>query len=80
MAEPIDLDGILLTVETVKVYREFAQRVAQFLADKGVAPKSIPDEQARVEENGSLTVFVAIPNGEISMSVPPEHWARRALK
>jgi hypothetical protein len=38
----------------------------------------IPDEQGRIEDDGNLTIFVALPDGrEIALRVPREHWAQR---
>ena len=41
-------------------------------------PEEIPDEQGRLETDGSLTIFVVLPNGEeMSLRVPPDQWSWR---
>ena len=38
-------------------------------------PPIIPGEQGRIEDDGSLTIFVTLPSGgEVSMNVPEERW------
>ena len=72
----VDLDETLISPVMFRAYQAFAERVAATLVGSGVDPRSIPDEQGRIEANGSLTIFVQLPNGiEVSMSVPKEHWA-----
>ena len=72
-----DLDLVLLTPEVVRVWKfEVAPRAAAMCAAAGIKPTQIPDERGRVEEDGSLTIYVALPGGgEVGMSVPPDHWA-----
>ena len=74
----IDLAETLISPAAFHAYSDFAKRIVLALAAGGLAvdPKKIPDEQGRVEKDGSLTVFVKLPNGvEVSMSVPKDHWA-----
>jgi len=74
----IDLAETLITPAAFRAYREFAERALVALAEAGITvdPKAIPDEQGRVEADGSLTIFVEIPNvGEVSMSIPKGQWA-----
>lgn len=58
-------------------YREFADRVAALVLAVGIKSEEISDERVRVEENGSLVVYVTLAqeNGEVSMTIPPNHWA-----
>jgi hypothetical protein len=38
----------------------------------------IPDESGRIEDDGSLTIFGALPDGsEASLTVLPGEWMRR---
>ncbi|NBD73709.1 hypothetical protein GVX82_01560 [Patescibacteria group bacterium] len=75
----IDLDAVNLTAEAVAAYQQLAERVGAALAQLGISPEEIPDEQGRLMTDGSLEVFVTLPggHGEISMTIPPEHWAWR---
>lgn len=78
MSNVIDLDDVMLSREVFDVWNEFAKRTATQLQSLGVTdPSQVPDEQGRVNADGSLTIFVALPNGEVSMTVPKEHWAYR---
>jgi hypothetical protein len=73
----IDLDEVLISPVAFREYHEFAKRIARALGESGLMPnpENIPDEQGRVEADGSLTIFVRLPNGiEVSMRVPKEHW------
>ena len=76
MDEIDDLDFVLLTPAVVRAWKEeIAPRAARELATAGYTD-SIPDEQGRVEADGSLTIFVALPGGvEVTMSVPAGQWA-----
>lgn len=72
----IDLDDVLLSPVVFDAWHEFARRIAEQLKLLGVSdPSQIPDEQGRVNDDGTLTIFVTLPNGEVSMVVPKEHWA-----
>lgn len=57
-----------------------AARIAAILPSLGIAPGDIPDEKARIENDGSLTIFVGLPIGEVSLRVPPGQWAYRFPK
>lgn len=74
----IDLDDVMISPLAQKTWQEFARRVAAQLRLLGVTdPSQVPDEQARVNPDGTLTVFVTLPNGEVSMEIPKEQWAYR---
>lgn len=39
-------------------------------------PSDIPDELARVEPDGTLTLYVVMPDGaELTMRIEPQEWA-----
>jgi hypothetical protein len=76
----IDLDDVLTTQAALAAWEDFARRIGEAirLMDRTIDPKSIPDEQARVEADGSLTVYVVVPGlGEMSLTLPPDQWARK---
>ena len=83
MSSEVDLDAVALTPAAVAAYREFAEQVARALSLSGIVSDAadLPDERVRMEGDGSLTVYVTLPEGkgEISMTIPPGHWgwARR---
>ncbi len=83
MSSEVDLDAVDFTSAAVAAYLEFAERVELALSLAGIVrdASDLPDEQARMEGDGSLTVYVALPQGkgEVSMTIPPGHWgwARR---
>ena len=75
MSEHIDLDAILLTPAIVREYREFADRVAQAIVAARIDPVTIPDEQALLKDDGSITVFVRVSGKfEMEFSIPKDHW------
>lgn len=75
----IDLDDVLLTVTAVNQWHAFAGQVAAGIRALGITdPEQIPIEQGRVNPDGTLTIFVTLPQGEVSMVVPREHWAYRS--
>jgi hypothetical protein len=57
---------------TPVVWRAWHALVARSLPRlQGLDPAAIPDEAGRIEPDGSLTIFVPLPNGsEIVMPVP----------
>ncbi len=75
MNNVIDLDDVLLSRDVFSAWNEFAQRIAMQLQSLSITdPSQIPDEQGRINTDGSLTIFVTLPNGEVSMIVPKGHW------
>lgn len=80
MSRIIDLDAVFVSLAVYHGWMEVVQNAMRELAQRGVAldPKTIPDEQARVEDDGALTIFVDAPEiGHLEMRVPPEHWTWR---
>lgn len=81
MAKEIDLDEIMLSQAAAAAWYEMAGRVATALQHIGKMrgkTLSIPDERARVNDDGTLTIFVNIPGIiDVSMDVPAENWAHR---
>lgn len=76
MSKVIDLDGVLLSPATVDAWRELAARAAIGL--RNIEARDIPDEQVRVNDDGTLTIFVKVPDViDISMDVPADQWAYR---
>lgn len=76
----VDLDNLLLSPEVVVAWTEVARGVVAALALAGqrIDPSQIPDEQARVEDDGSLTIFCEILGiGELSLKVPAGAWGWR---
>lgn len=74
----IDLDKVLFSEEAVAAWMSIVPRVALAFQAVGICPEEIPDEQARIESDGSLTIFMEIPGGrgEVSLTIPPGAWAR----
>ncbi len=83
MSSEVDLDAVALTPAAVAAYRDLAERVARALSLGGIVrdAANLPDERARMESDGSLTVYVTLPEGkgEVSMTILPGQWgwARR---
>jgi len=76
----VDLDRVNITPEVYRAWHEKARRAVDKIAAKGTVfrPEEIPDEQAREESDGSLTIFVVLPNGEeVNTRVAPGQWAWR---
>lgn len=81
MATEIGLDGVVLSTAAVVAWREIAAQAAitlQRLGEMRAKTFSIPDERARINDDGTLTIFVNIPGAiDISMDVPAGHWDYR---
>ncbi len=83
MSSEVDLDAVALTPAAVAAYCDFAERVARALSLGGIVSDAadLPDERAKVGGDGSLTVYVTLPEGkgEVSMTIPSGQWgwARR---
>jgi len=76
MAEEIDLDLVALTPAVVEAWQEVAQSAFALAHSGRVGPAEIPDEQARVNDDGTLTIFVSIPGViDVSLDVPADQWA-----
>ena len=79
----IDLDLVNISVNVYQAWKCLARQAVKNLAARGILlrPEEIPDEQGRLETDGSLIVFVVLPNGEeVSLRVPPGQWAWRFPK
>jgi len=66
-------------MDRVSIRRDAAERwwllMQHALPRQGIDPYSLPEEQARVEPDGALTLCIALPNGgEANMRVAPEEW------
>ena len=73
MAQIIPLESVVLTEQVKDAWLALAAQAVDRLA--GVDPQDIPDEQARIEEDGTLTIFVEVPNIlSLSLSVPAGEW------
>lgn len=78
MSREISLDSISLAPAAIAAWGEICRREAGKL--QGIKPSEIPDERVRENDDGTLTIYVTLPDGgEISMVVPAEHWAGGTL-
>jgi hypothetical protein len=79
MTKEVNLDGIILSEAAVVAWHEMAGKVAIALQHIGKMREkiiSVPDERVKVNDNGTLTIFVNIPDViDISMDVPADHWS-----
>ena len=71
------LSRVALSHSAVKRWHAKAGELAREARKHGVRrPADIPDELARVEADGALTLYVPMPDGtELSMRVEPREWA-----
>lgn len=71
------LSRVVLSLAAVNRWHAKARELAQEARNHGVrTPADIPDELARVETDGALTLYVPMPDGaELSMRVEPHEWA-----
>ena len=75
MAKEISLDQVSLSSSAVIAWKTICWRAARGLVT-GVDPTQISDERVRLEDDGTLTIFVTLPSGgEVAMGVPVGHWA-----
>ena len=78
--EEIDLDCVNISPAAYQAWQEIAKRVAIIASQLHIESEEIPDEKARVEDDGSLSVFVQLSIGDVSLRVPPGQWERRFPK
>lgn len=71
------LSRVALSRAAVDRWHTKARELAHEDRKNGVRrPSDIPDELARVEADGALTIYVPMPDGaELSMRVEPNEWA-----
>jgi hypothetical protein len=71
------LSRVALSHSAVKRWHERAGDLAREARKHGVRqPTNTPDELARIEADGALTLYVPMPDGaELSMRVEPHEWA-----
>ena len=66
------LDGILLAPEVVERWSDVCHSPDTLMLARGV--KKVPNEQAKVNPDGTLTIFVKLSGTEIAMVVEKEEW------
>lgn len=81
MPKTVNLDDVLISPAAYAALHEIASRAAAAMSELGVPAEAIGIERARIEDDGSLTIFVEVSEGygieEVSMTVPPDHWSPR---
>ena len=77
MTDDDTLSRVALAATAVERWHAAARRLVIEAQTHGVRrPADIPDELARVEPDGALTIYVPMPDGaEVSMRVEPDEWA-----
>jgi len=71
------LELIDITPRAFAAYQAFVRRLVRALAtiDK-ITPEEIPDEQAKEQEDGSLLVWIDLPQGKrVEFVIPKGDWA-----
>ena len=69
------LDKVLLSEDASRSWHNHAASPQVQSLLKGIRPSDIPDEDARLEADGSLTIFIILPTGvEIRMNISPSDW------
>ncbi|TSC56561.1 MAG: hypothetical protein Greene071421_134 [Parcubacteria group bacterium Greene0714_21] len=76
MPEEIDLDQVSVSPNMHSTWEAITTSMAELLHRHGILLSEV-DEKARVEGDGSLTIFAKLPMGEVSLRVPPREWAYR---
>jgi len=72
------LDNVLLSRWAYDTWIDRASQAAQSLKGAGVDPETIPDEMAKPLPDGSLLIWVDVPNHErVELVVPKGHWTWR---
>lgn len=74
------IDRIVLTPEMVSAWTEVCRQARREARKRGIDPAealgSLPDEAARDNGDGSVTIYVPLPvGGELAMRVPRGQWA-----
>jgi hypothetical protein len=83
MGKPIDLDEVMLSSAAGDAWQVLCNRLvvaleALRLVGRIIDASSVPDEQARIEDDGTLTIHVDIPDlMEVSLTVPVGQWTKR---
>jgi hypothetical protein len=79
MKKIVSLDEVLLTPVAVEAWHAGAQKIANALFETGFDPSLILDEQAEVCDDGSLFVFLQLPEGvgEARLKIPAGQWSWR---
>jgi len=78
-AKESDFDKVVLSQEAQAAWKEMTDRVLAGFSLAGTKFSKV-EQNVRVETDGSLTVTyrLLVPKkGEVSMSVPPDHWTWR---
>lgn len=73
----IDLDLVFVEPEVIQAWKnEVAPRLVELFIILGVPLESVPLERGKIEEDGTLFVYVSLPTvGRVGMRVPSSQWA-----
>ncbi len=79
MSKEIDLNLLDISPAAFAAWQEMSGRIAVVLAamaEMGKEIPPIPDERARINDDGTLTIYVEISGIlSVSMNVPADQWA-----
>ncbi len=77
MPEIIELDEVLVPAAAVQTWMRLVRKNAARLpaCHRFLDPLAIPGERARIEDDGSLTIFLPLAEGdEISLPIAARQW------
>jgi len=69
----------IVSMDRVSIRRDMAGTwsllMQHTLPRLGIEPLALPEEQARLEQDGALTIYISLPDrGEVKMRVEPDGW------
>ncbi len=80
MANPVNLDDILIITQVREQWNELAARAAAVLP-YGISPSDIGDEEAEIHEDGSLRIFCSAKGERLAqLRIPTNQWQWRFPK
>lgn len=78
----VDLDDVVSSAAALAAWSAVAEKAAALCVALGVPREQWPEEQARLNADGSLTIWVDVPapsggSASLEMRVPPGQWQWR---
>lgn len=73
------LNQVEFSERAVVAYYTFCERLGHIVISMGINPDEMPDEEARLGEDGTLIIYLDLPReqGRVEVSIPAGEWAWR---
>jgi len=76
MGREMGFDEVVIAEAPLRDWREMMEKLNESLGFIGISISDV-GKQVRINDDGTLTIFVKDHPGEIALEVPADKWSRR---